>query len=270
MLKKVLLLLIIMGFMAFGLNYVLHKKPEQQTVTVVNKNCEADKVSFFENHLKEVYTQTKLDSAQLDYNIYRKAMIGYYNLEDEDEINKPVLSVIDFQKPSTEKRLWIFDIKQRKLLYYSLVAHGRNTGQNTAEDFSNVANSNKSSLGFYVTQNIYQGKHGLSLVINGMEKGWNDSAKSRSIVVHGADYVSEDFVEDVGRLGRSQGCPAIPQAICNGVVCTICDRSVMFLYYPDEKYLSQSKYLEEKPVIDAYAENSFFLCTQYTALARLR
>ncbi|MGZ5242610.1 MAG: murein L,D-transpeptidase catalytic domain family protein [Bacteroidia bacterium] len=265
MLKKVLFSLVVIALVMFGVKYIWFNNSEQYTKNTA-EDCEAQKISSFDKHLQDVYKQAKLDSAGLDFEIYKKGMIGFYNLERESQINKPILSIVDFQKPSTEERLWVFDVKARKLLYHSLVAHGRNTGENTAVDFSNLANSNKSSIGFYVTQNLYTGKHGLSLVIDGMEKGWNDSAKSRSIVIHGADYVSEDFVEDVGRLGRSQGCPAVPQAICNGLVCTICDRSVMFIYYPDEKYLSQSEYLKLEPAMDSYALNNYFRCTQYTAM----
>lgn len=269
MLKKALFSIVVLALLTFGVKYFWHNK-NTQTVQKPEIDCESQKLSSFDKHLRQVYKDTKLDSAGLEYEIYKKAMIGFYNLERENQINKPVLSVVDFRKPSTDERLWVIDVDKRKLLYNSLVAHGRNTGENKAEDFSNLANSNKSSIGFYVTQNLYQGKHGLSLVIDGMEKGWNDSAKSRSIVIHGADYVSEEFVEDIGRLGRSQGCPAVPQAICEGLVCTICDRSVLFIYYPDEKYLSESEYLKQEPAVDAYATNSFFRCTQYTAMALKR
>ncbi len=273
MIKKAIFSFIVICLVLFGIQYFwLGKQKEKEKVTIAEPqaDCAMQKQVHFDKYLETLYKETGLDTANLSYDVYRKAMIGYYNLERENKTNKPVLSIIDFCKLSTEKRLWIFDVKERKILYHSLVAHGKNTGENTALDFSNLENSNKSSLGFYVTQNTYQGKHGLSLVIDGMEKGWNDSAKERSIVIHGADYVSEDYVDIVGRCGRSHGCPAIPQAICSGVVCTISDRSVLFIYYPDEKYLSQSQYLKEEPALDAYALNTFFKCSKYTALALQR
>ncbi|RYD75940.1 MAG: murein L,D-transpeptidase catalytic domain family protein [Sphingobacteriales bacterium] len=267
MIKKALFSFIVLAVVIFAVKLMWFSGSRNNSAGRQMADCETQKQEFFEKHLKEIYTQTGLDTAGLNYDVYRKGMIGFYNLENDTQVNKPVLSIVDFNKPSTDKRLYIFDVKERKLLFHSLVAHGRNTGENTAEDFSNLANSNKSSIGFYVTQNTYQGKHGLSLVINGMEKGWNDSAKARSIVVHGAEYVSDDYVENVGRCGRSQGCPAIPQAICSGVVCTISDRSVLFIYYPDQKYLSESIYLKEEPALETYAFNSFFRCTKYTELA---
>jgi hypothetical protein len=270
MIKKALIAILVLGIVLFGVKY-FWLKDSKKIATQVNKkpapDCETQKADLFEKHLRQVYTETGLDTAGLNYDVYHKAMVGFYNIERKNKINKPVLSVVDFQKKSTEKRLWVFDIDERKLLFHDLVAHGKNTGENTAEDFSNLANSNKSSIGFYLTQNTYIGKHGLSLIINGLENGFNDNAKARSIVVHGANYVSEEYVENVGRCGRSQGCPAVSESICEGLVCTISDRSVMFIYYPDEKYLSESEYLKQQPANDIYASNNFFRCTKYTEVA---
>lgn len=146
-------------------------------------------------------------------------------------INKNIVTVIDFTLPSTEKRLWTIDLTTEKVLLNSLVAHGKNSGENMAEKFSNKPESHQSSLGFYLTENAYVGKHGYSLRLTGLEKNINDKAYDRAIVVHSADYVSEDFIKQHGRLGRSFGCPALPVEVNDTFINVVKDGSLLFIYH---------------------------------------
>lgn len=173
--------------------------------------------------------------------IIQMAVSGYLNLVEEGKIDKgSPLSVIDFSLPSSKERLWIFDLEEGKLLYHSLVSHGRNSGDLMAKKFSNINSSFMSSLGFYVTGETYQGKHGYSLRLDGIEKGFNDLARERAIVIHGADYANKEFVKNTGRLGRSLGCPALPMDVYKEVIDTIKDGSCLFIYGNDAEYLSKS------------------------------
>lgn len=173
--------------------------------------------------------------------VIQLAVSGYLNLLEEGKIEEgSPLSVIDFSLPSSKERLWIFDLNEGKLLYHSLVSHGRNSGDLMARKFSNINASFMSSLGFYVTGETYQGKHGYSLRLDGVEKGFNDLARERAIVIHGADYANKEFVKNTGRLGRSLGCPALPMNIYKEVINTIKDGSCLFIYGNDDEYLSKS------------------------------
>jgi hypothetical protein len=157
--------------------------------------------------------------------------------------SKDVITLVDFRKAGTEKRLWVIDLTTGRVLFHTLVAHGRNSGELFATRFSNVPNSNQSSLGFYVTGDTYIGKHGISLKLHGQEKGINDHAAARAIVIHGADYVSESFIRQVGRLGRSFGCPALPMELHEEIIEQIANKTCLFIYYPDGQYLEQSTLL---------------------------
>ena len=154
------------------------------------------------------------------------------------------LSVIDYSRPSTEPRLWVFDLSRQRLLFEELVAHGRNTGENMAAKFSNVEGSYMSSLGAFETQESYVGQNGYSLRLRGLEQGFNDQARQRAIVIHGAPYVSQQLIDSQGRLGRSLGCPAVRPAIAKSLIDTIRNGSFVFAYYPDKAWLSRSRLLE--------------------------
>jgi len=182
--------------------------------------------------------------------VFEKALRGYLHLQAEGALStsKQLLSIVDFTHSSTKKRLWVIDLANLQVLYHSLVAHGRNTGLEFAKSFSNRPSSYQSSMGFYVTGSTYYGKHGLSLYLHGKEEGFNDKAKARAIVMHGADYVSETFVQQHGRLGRSLGCPAVPNQISDELVKLLADGTCLFLYYPAEQYLQHSAYLKPLPV----------------------
>ena len=153
------------------------------------------------------------------------------------------LTVIDYSKPSTEKRLWVFDMRTRAVLYEELVAHGMGTGDNLATAFSNELDSHKTSLGLFVTEGTYVGKNGYSLRLNGLDQGFNDRARERAIVMHGAPYVSEAFAQAQGRLGRSWGCPALREAVAREVIDRVKGGNLVFAYYPDAQWLKTSQYL---------------------------
>jgi len=176
--------------------------------------------------------------------VFKKAFKGYKSLVQNGKIiNDSILTIIDFTLPSSEKRLWMLDLKNRKVLAYTYVAHGKNTGLHYANNFSNKSGSLCSSLGFYVTGDTYFGKNGLSLYLDGMEKGINDKARERYVVMHGADYVSEKFIEQNGRLGRSFGCPAVSQAETEYIIETIKQQSCLFIHHHTKEYYQKSKYL---------------------------
>lgn len=161
--------------------------------------------------------------------------------------NPNILSVIDYSRPSVEPRFWVFDLAARKLLFEELVAHGRNSGDNIARNFSNVESSLASSFGLYVTGGVYMGKHGRSLRLEGQEAGYNDNALARGIVIHAADYVSPAMVAARGRLGRSWGCPALSPRITARVIDTIREGSALFAYYPDSSWIENSAFLKGAP-----------------------
>jgi hypothetical protein len=174
--------------------------------------------------------------------LLKTALAGYELLLEDQVISRPeVITIIDFSLPSTRERLWVIDLIQGKVLYRCLVSHGRNSGELMAENFSNTPGSNTSSPGFYTTGETYFGKHGLSLTLDGLEMGINDKARARTIVIHGAEYVSTDFIRIHGRLGRSFGCPALPVALSKDIIQTIKDGSCLFIYVSKTSYTSNSR-----------------------------
>jgi hypothetical protein len=182
------------------------------------------------------------DSKELpDLHLLKTALAGYELLQDQQTLSRPgVITIIDYSLPSNEERLWVIDLVKAKVIYRTLVSHGRNSGELMAEKFSNKPGSYASSPGFYATGETYKGKHGLSLKLDGLEKGINDNARERAIVVHGADYVSPDFITQNGRLGRSLGCPAVPEELSKEIIETIKGGSCFFIYVPKASYTSNS------------------------------
>ena len=161
------------------------------------------------------------------------------------------LAVIDYSQPSTARRLWIFDLQKKTLVLRDLVAHGQKSGENFATQFSNNEGSHQSSLGLFRTQESYQGANGYSLRMDGLEPGFNDSARDRAIVIHPASYVNPLWSQTQGRIGRSQGCPAVRPQIARTVVDKLKDGQFMFAWYPDQKWLQSSAYLNCKPRVVA-------------------
>jgi hypothetical protein len=157
------------------------------------------------------------------------------------------LAVIDYSLPSTEERLWVFDLAQRRLLFHERVAHGRNSGENMATRFSNEPSSLASSIGLYSTREPYVGRNGYSLRMDGLEAGFNDRAFERDVVIHGADYVSTAFARENGRIGRSHGCPAVPNSVARPLIDVMKDGQLVFIYYPDAQWLKTSTLLHCAP-----------------------
>lgn len=188
---------------------------------------------------EELYEVMQLDGV-VNPVAFRQAVAGYNKIEQR---KRDILTLIDFSKPSTEKRLFVFDMRQRKLLFSSVVAHGRNSGGNYATSFSNKEGSYKSSLGFYLTESTYQGRNGYSLILEGLEKGINDRARERAIVIHGASYADPSVIPSSGRLGRSLGCPALPQKLSRPIIDAIKGGSVIYIYADQPDYLTQSSIL---------------------------
>lgn len=192
-----------------------------------------------------LYSQLSLDSLGLSPEAYQYALQGHERLLKSGKLrNGDILSIVDFSLPSTKKRLFVIDLASGKLLFNSLVSHGRNSGKEMATSFSNSHESFQSSLGFYVTGNTYKGAHGYSLRLEGEETGINDNAMERGIVMHAADYVNEKLARLQGYIGRSLGCPAVPVSLHKKIIARIQNGSCLFMYSPDRKYLSASKMIQ--------------------------
>lgn len=188
-----------------------------------------------------IYDYMDLEKTGLDEKAFEYAWRGYHNLLKKHLIRKQnVLSICDFSQPSSNKRMYVIDVRHKKLLYRTYVAHGQNSGEEYATSFSNEPDSYKSSLGFYITQRTYFGKNGLSLRINGVDSGYNDMAVKRNIVLHGSTYVSTKYMQDFGTLGTSLGCPALPTALSPRIIRTVKNGSCLFIYAPTLSYLEGS------------------------------
>lgn len=189
--------------------------------------------------VRSLYESLQLRIRGLSREAFDMAQKGFQRLREEGRLmNDSIVSIIDFSKPSSEKRLFILDMKNGRVLYNTLVSHGRNSGREYASSFSNKPSSYMSSPGFYITRETYEGKNGYSLKLEGIEPGINDKAYDRGIVVHGAAYVSDAFVEAQGYIGRSQGCPAVPPAMAKPVIDQIRNGSCLFIYHPSYAHRS--------------------------------
>lgn len=194
--------------------------------------------------MKSVYDSLRLDLSGLSRQAYDYALEGWQKLIGQGKIlNQSVMAIVDFSQPSTQKRLYILDMNNYRVLFNTLVAHGRNSGKEWASSFSNKASSYKSSPGFYITGDTYNGDNGYSLKLTGVEKGINDNAENRAIVLHGADYVDESWINTQGYIGRSLGCPAVPRKDAADIINTIKSGACLFIYAPDQKYVSHSMLL---------------------------
>ena len=232
----IMLMAVLAGFKRVGENLAGEITNHRTSAAVPLNESEIN-----EQACASLYDSLHLEAAGLSREAFRYAWFGFR----AGGFSKPILAIADFSQSSRNKRLYVIDFKNNKVLLNTYVAHGRNSGQEFASKFSNVNSSFQSSLGFYRALSTYQGKHGLSLRLQGMEKNINDQALARAIVMHGADYVSEDFIRQTGRLGRSLGCPAVSQAVHESLIKLLHDGAGLFLYYPDNAYLSQSKILRQ-------------------------
>jgi hypothetical protein len=198
------------------------------------------------NGFTKVYDSLRLNLMGLSQQAFQYAMQGFDYLSKAGKIaNDNVISIVDFSLPSTKKRLFIIDLDKYKVVFNTYVAHGMNSGKEYAEQFSNRPESNQSSLGFYETMDTYNGKNGYSLHLQGLEKGINDNADNRAIVMHGADYVSEGTIQSLGYLGRSWGCPAVPEKLHKPIINTIKNGTCLFIYSPNKNYFIHSQILKD-------------------------
>jgi len=200
--------------------------------------------TVYKSYINRVYDSVGLAQSGLTVEVFEKAVTGFLNLRNAGKIaaDKSILTIADFDQSSTKKRLWIVDLDKKELILNTWVAHGRGSGDDMATRFSNTSESHQSSMGFYVTGEIYRGKHGRSLRLDGMDEGFNSNARSRAIVVHGANYVGQGTINALGRLGRSHGCPAVAPELTDEVINTIEGKTVMFINVNDSSYTS--KYLD--------------------------
>jgi hypothetical protein len=239
--RGIILFLPVLTFSALSFLHPSLMKKKDNTHFRISPN-----VTTESNLVDALYQNMELQKAGLSEAAFAFAMKGYESLKNSGMLqNTRVLTICDFSKASTEKRFFVIDLEAYKLLFHSLVSHGRNSGTNYAVSFSNRPSSNMSSLGFFVTRSTYSGKHGYSLHIDGVEKGINDLAYQRAIVVHGAPYVSEHLGFSQGYIGRSLGCPALPEKIAGKVIDQIKDGSCFFIYAPQSNYLTNSPVLQD-------------------------
>ena len=202
------------------------------------------KPAFPENENIALYSSLQLDKYNLSQQAFDWALKGYRKLLQQGRIrNSQYLTICDFSQSSRQKRFYLIDLENEKLILNTYVAHGRNTGGEYASRFSNKPSSHQSSLGFYLTDRTYYGEHGLSLRLSGMETGINSNASMRRIVIHGADYAEPTHIRSMGYLGRSYGCPALPRQQSKLVINTIKNGSCFFIYYPSTNYQNKSKIL---------------------------
>jgi hypothetical protein len=252
--KKIVLFLVVT--VLFGVNSRAASTKIKSSPAL--KMLEVDSVynqakSNFDKFTTALYRKT--NAKTLSYEAFQQGVIGYLNMVKRDEVKiERYLTIIDFSKPSTDERLFIFDVCSQTLVYQSIVSHGRNSGGLYATKFSNSNNSHQSSLGFYKTTSTYHSsKYKLALRLDGLEHS-NNKASSRGVVMHGADYATYDFLKKNGSLGRSYGCPAMPYENFDQVVSWIKHGSCMYIYYPSKSYQRYSKYLNRKNYLEDFIE----------------
>ncbi len=232
----------ILACMCLGFTHRKYAKPDLPVVvgtTVANAvKGGSEKVALYE--------KLGLAAMGLSREAFNYALNGFNNLLSAGKIQKDnILTILDFSLPSNKKRLFTIDLETGELVFNTYASHGKNSGKVVPTDFSNQENSNKSSLGFYVTRETYIGKHGCSLRLEGEEEGFNSNALSRGIVMHSAPYVNEAVASRQGFIGRSQGCPAVPEAESKKIINTIKNGSCLFIYSPDKNYIRHSKMIQE-------------------------
>lgn len=227
------------SFLLFPLHYTEKNEPvssRTENATVVH--------SVNDNTATQLYNELELGTLGLSKPAFELAFKGYQKLIKKQKLGHPeILTICDLSQSSNRKRLYILNLEENKVLVTTYVAHGRGSGGEYASRFSNNNRSHQSSLGFYITGSTYYGEHGLSLRLKGLEVGFNDRAARRSIVLHGATYVGDEYLNTNKFMGRSYGCPAIPAGECDEVIDLIKNGTCLFVYYPAKKYLQRSKIL---------------------------
>ncbi|MDY5795771.1 MAG: murein L,D-transpeptidase catalytic domain family protein [Fusobacterium gastrosuis] len=199
-------------------------------------------------NIEEKYSMFDLKD-KLEYEIFEKAYLGYLQIPEK---TSEYLVIVDYSKPSSEKRFYLLDLANGKILYNSRVAHSKTSGVETPIKFSNDPNSFESSLGFYLTLGEYNGAYGHSLRLKGLEENINSNAEERAIVLHGGNIANDSYFKTYGILGRSLGCPVLPTNIINDVIALIKNGTVLYIHGNDENYLEESKFLKS---LLSYASN---------------
>jgi hypothetical protein len=218
--------------------------PLRKFPATVTLSAASLKYAAFEAEVSSLYCESNLEESGLHREVFEYAYKGYLRLLDEHRISRSnLITICDFSQSSRKKRLYVVDLETRKILINTYVAHGRRSGGEYAKSFSNKWSSHKSSLGFYVTEMTYTGKHGYAMKIHGLEKGFNDKADRRNIVIHGSKYVGDGYLQSNKFNGRSFGCPAVPNADVKEVIEDMKGGSCFFIYHPTKKYLTGSKIL---------------------------
>lgn len=250
-------LIVLLFFAFFQFSFVSFKSAENAGMLTLQEEFFKATLPFSYNPLEDLatsevnfsalkavalYDEMSLEEIGLDFEAFQVAIQGMEKiLRSGMAAKENILTIADFSQPSTQKRLYVIDLKEKQLLFNTFVAHGKNSGKALANSFSNTTSSFQSSLGFYKTAGTYSGKHGYSLRLEGLEQGINSNALSRAIVIHAADYVSESTIRSLGYLGRSLGCPALPKALNKPIIDKIKDGSTMFIYHPSKEYKRKSR-----------------------------
>lgn len=237
-------------FLGFILNFSntkttsksIYKSDSVKTEAAKPTTLAENKVLTFEEKTTVLYNEIEAGQYSLpNLETFIKAFEGYTVLENQGKVKNNILTIVDFSFSSTKERMWVIDMENKKVVLQTLVSHGMNSGKEFAKSFSNQNESYKSSLGFFITGETYNGKHGISLKLDGQEYGLNDKARERAVVVHGADYVSKKLASRQGYIGRSQGCPAVAPEVASTLINTIKNKSVLFIYHPTRMYVSKSR-----------------------------
>ena len=224
------LLIVLFAFSSFAPNLPKDENPNSFTSVSPSKRVEVLYNSLNANN----FSLPSLKSFSIGFE-------GFELLKEQGKVKNNFLTIIDYTLSSKTNRLWVVDMNENKIIFNTLVAHGKNSGEDYATHFSNTIDSNKSSLGFFATGETYIGQHGLSLKLDGLENGFNSNARQRAIVMHGADYVSKNFINQENRLGRSQGCPALPVGLSKKIIEIIKNKSCLFIYSASSDYEKKSK-----------------------------
>ena len=220
------------------------KKPGEFHLTITETSVTTVAEENEEAEIDLLYDSLRLEKLGLKKETFTYAYTGYKNLVEQDVFTKEgILTICDFSQSSRKKRLYLIDLHAYKLILQTYVAHGRNSGEEYARKFSNNPESLQSSLGFYKTRKTYFGGHGLALTLSGLEKGFNDRAERRKIVMHGSEYVGENYLRRSKYMGRSFGCPAIPEKQATKIITAIKNGTCLFIYHPNKNYLTGSKIL---------------------------
>lgn len=251
--KKIISFISILFVVSFALSWKIDHSTSVDIKTSVENNSKnilkktmPSSSELIDEQIQDVFEKAGLDSSELSYEVFRKAHIGFINLKTVGEVppSANILSIADFNMSSKRKRLWIIDLDKKSVVLNTWVSHGRGSGGDIATKFSNINSSYQSSIGFYVTGEVYRGKHGRSLRLDGMDVGYNNRARERAIVIHGADYVSAQTIKSLDRLGLSHGCPAVPSNLSNQIIDIVKDKTVLYIHSDVSPY--SSKYLNEE------------------------